>query len=141
MPQADSDIPTADNLKQEALRLYSIGRAKKSLSKWQEAAAKDPTRADLAYRLALSLLENAQVEDAVLELKRAIDLDPEQTKIEADFHAPAQALLTRRPTFKNLVKLRKQLAEGKPIKLREREPRSPDPALMPKRRAPKTPSA
>ena len=119
---------TPDELKAEAQKQYELGRAARCHQLLEEAAAAAPERADLWYRLALARLEQAQVDPGVEALHKAFELDPEHAQLEAEFMAPVDRLLTRRPTFKNLVKIRKQIQQGKPVKLRARTPRSPGPA-------------
>jgi predicted Zn-dependent protease len=118
-------MSSPDELKAEALRVYQLGRASRCRDLLEEAAAAAPERADLWYRLALARLEQAAVDAGVEALEEAFTLDPERAQLEEEFMAPVDALLTRRPTFKNLVKLKKQIREGKPVKLRARTPRSP----------------
>lgn len=120
-------MSTPEEIKAEALRVYQLGRAARCQELLEEAVVAHPDRADLWYRLALARLEQAQVDPGVEALNRAFELDPERAALDAEFLAPVDALLSRRPTFKNLVKLKKQIREGKPLKLQARSPRSPAP--------------
>lgn len=119
--------PDSDALKAEALRVYQLGRAARCRDLLEEAVAAAPTRADLWYRVSLARLEQAEVDEGVAALEKAFGLDPERAQLEEEFMVPMDALLSRRPTFKNLVKLKKQIRSGKPVKLRARTPRSPQP--------------
>lgn len=121
-------MSTPDETKAEALRIYKLGRAARCRELLEEAAVAAPERADLWYRLALARLEQAAVDEGVAALEQAFELDATRAQLEAEFLGPVDELLTRRPTFKNLVKLKKQIREGKPIKLRARTPRSPEPS-------------
>lgn len=112
--------PSPDQLCQEAERAMGLGRAKRSLALLEEALSLDPERADLHYRVALGRLIMAQVTEGVEALERALELDPERALLAPEFLDPVDALLSRRPTFKNLVKLRKQLLAGKPLRLKDR---------------------
>jgi len=120
-------VSDADELKAQALAAAEAGRARRCHELFEQAHEADPGRVDLLYRLALARLEQAQVDAGVEALQAALDSDPERKLLKPEFLDPVEDLLSRRPTFKNLVKLRRQLAEGKPIKLRAREPRSPEP--------------
>jgi tetratricopeptide (TPR) repeat protein len=115
---------TPDQLRDEANRSYQLGRSKRSLELLEEALTLAPERADLLYRVSLRRLEMARVREGVAALERALELDPERSLLQAEFLAPVEDLLSRRPTFKNLVKLRKQLLEGKPLRLKDRREES-----------------
>lgn len=117
-----------DALKAEALRVLELGRPRRARELLEEAHRAGPTRADVLYRLALARLDQEAVDEGVEALERALELDPERRLLTPEFLEPVEALLTRRPTFKNLVKLRRQLAEGKPLSLRPRSHRPPHPA-------------
>jgi tetratricopeptide (TPR) repeat protein len=111
--------PTPDQLLEEAQRVYLLGRTRRSLELLESALELAPERADLHYRVALRRLEAARVTKGVEALEQALKLDPEKELLQSEFLDPVEALLSRRPTFKNLVKLRKQLLADKAPKLRD----------------------
>lgn len=111
---------TPDQLLEEAARVYRLGRTRASHQLLEQALTLAPERVDLLYRLALRRLEVAEVTAGVEALAQALERDPERASLQAEFLDPVEELLSRRPTFKNLVKLRKQLLEGKPLRLRDR---------------------
>lgn len=115
----------ADAIKTEALAWAQKGRNRKSRDLLEAGHQSFPERLDLAYRLSLARLEDAEVDSAVELLEAALEKDPERELFASDWLAPVDDLLTRRPTFHNLKKLKKRILEGKPLKLKGREIRAP----------------
>lgn len=109
-----------DALKAEALAQYRKGRARRCHALLEEALEAAPERPDLAWRVAHARLEAGDVPGTLAAYARALELDPGWDHLEAEALAPLDDLLTRRPTFKNAVKVRKALRERKMPKLRER---------------------
>lgn len=109
-----------DALRAEALRLTAMGRHSKAWQAWEAAAAAAPERVDLLLRLAHARLEAGDVPGTLDAYQRALALEPSPEVLKAEALDPLDDLLSRRSTFKNAVKVRKALLEGKMPKLRER---------------------
>ena len=114
-----------DQLKSEAISWILKGRASKALELFERAYSLAPDRLDIGYRLGLARIDQAQVDLGIEILVNTLEKDTERKFLQSDLLDPIDDILTRRPTFKNLVKIKKKILEGKPLKLRSRDVRLP----------------